>query len=237
MSEPTDAADRTADDRDELLERWRDATLQRLSFQLTYARDTTRRFHAMGIVGADLPNSYQEGEMASGSWDQDGMADPTDERALVAEAFNAALGEAVHEALEWFKLDGQPLLDPHDRGVEDDVHAAVRDLTDALLFLAEGRTLRLSDEEFETSEPVLDYKVTRFYPTGTVGAVTIAAIAEDLGLDAALQQGRAYVRHPKGDAAAPLFAALREAGWCGDHRDAAPYEVDVWNDSRGETAA
>jgi hypothetical protein len=48
-----------------------------------------------------------------------------------------AVGEAVHEVLEWFRVDGQLWLDPHGRH-EDRIAQLARDLATTYAGLAEA---------------------------------------------------------------------------------------------------
>lgn len=95
------------DSADELYSRW--------SYGLTFARanEGERKFHPFGMTGPHIPNSYQNkksGPLSNGSWDQDIM-DSGDN--VLCHVVSCVVNEAVHEALEWLRLDGEVLLDPH----------------------------------------------------------------------------------------------------------------------------
>lgn len=103
------------------LEKW---FKERIQFHLTYTRDERRYFHGGGLDGQQIPNSYwseeREGtgefnpKSAPGEWCHDEMwRECTSEEEAIRAAFRVAISEVVHEALEWFKVDGRPFLDPH----------------------------------------------------------------------------------------------------------------------------
>lgn len=128
----------------------------RVSFQLTYARSPVRRRFQPGVLtGPPIPCAYGGELAASGDWNDSGDAgqdggwhapgddpgnhdqdDPTtavvvgrSEADWVDQFAGYAVNEAVHEALEWFRLDGVPWLDPHGTpDEEDEVSAAVDEL-------------------------------------------------------------------------------------------------------------
>lgn len=100
-----------------------DRAAARVDYQLTYARaKKPRQFHSYGISGDPLPNAYygREGyarpnqpEVGSGEWDDPDHPTTTDEQKHIDRWFTSAIAEAVHEALEWFWVDGEIYLDPH----------------------------------------------------------------------------------------------------------------------------
>lgn len=108
------------------------AAAERVSFQLTYARaDKPRRFQPGFLDGPDIPCAYGGELNASGAWEDGGdlgevFADRSEDQWIDRYA-SYALNEAVHEALEWFRVDGKPWIDPHGRD-EDEVYAAVGEL-------------------------------------------------------------------------------------------------------------
>jgi hypothetical protein len=73
-----------------------------------------------------IPNAYNQGTTETcGDWDHpDGIETMSDVLAVV-------LGEAVHEALEWLRVDGEQFLDPHGHA-ESGIHQAVMHLVDEL---------------------------------------------------------------------------------------------------------
>lgn len=95
----------------------------RCDFRLTYgATAESRRLHGFGIESPDIPNAYwhMQGDgdgrstTSPGDWEDPGHPrDEAPEQEHIHRWFNSAVSEAVHEALEWFYVDGQPFLDPH----------------------------------------------------------------------------------------------------------------------------
>lgn len=102
----------------------------RTTFQLHYSRAIIRRvFGQVGIgPSEDLDNAYGNLEPVPSDWihNADPGADASQEDWI--ECFlRAAVSEAVHEALEWFQVDGRAWLDPH-----GPMQQRVFDLTDQL---------------------------------------------------------------------------------------------------------
>ncbi|MGI5214882.1 hypothetical protein [Plantactinospora sp. CA-290183] len=128
-----------------------DAAAARVSFQLTYARSLKRREFMPGeLTGPDIPCAYDGEINASGDWndsrddtpatddggsEESGVAKTVfagrDESGWIDRYANYAVNEAVHEALEWYRVDGHPWLDPHGPA-EDEIYSAVNDLVDRL---------------------------------------------------------------------------------------------------------
>lgn len=127
------------------------AAAERVSFQLTYGRSPVqRRFSPGELTGPPIPCAYGNPLDASGGWtdssadtpaSQDGgwydsrdWPDPDDpacrsEQQWVDVFAGYAVNEAVHEALEWFRVDGRPWLDPHGTPAdEDEITGAVDEL-------------------------------------------------------------------------------------------------------------
>jgi hypothetical protein len=121
----------------------------RMSFNLSYAYDPKRELGEGGIDGKPIPNAYRptsrggEGK-APGDWVGE-IAFWEDNPYL--QTFANAINEAVHEALEWAKVDRKPFLDPHGPH-ENDVFNAVSDLVFALWDMVDvkGRNLEPSGE-------------------------------------------------------------------------------------------
>lgn len=106
----------------------------RCAFQLTYARSPVpRRFRAGSLSGPPIPCAYGGDIDASGHWEDGGDAvfHERDEAGWVDRYANYAINEAVHEALEWFRVDGRPWLDPHG-DLEDAIYAEVNALCERL---------------------------------------------------------------------------------------------------------
>jgi hypothetical protein len=120
------------------LEASRDAAA-RVTFELTYARSPVpRRFAAGLMTGPDLPCAYGSEVRASGDWEdgQDASAAVSDrgQDDWIDRYANYAVNEAVHEALEWLRVDGQPWLDPHGEA-EEAIHALTNELCEQLAAL------------------------------------------------------------------------------------------------------
>lgn len=131
-----------------------DTLYDRLTFHLTYGYAPDRDFHPGFISGPDIPNAYNPtGIPSGGEWEMGDLApddDATDEQ-ILASFFAAAVSEATHEALEWFKLDGTTVLDPHGEH-EALIHGLAQQLGHDLLefalpgLRADGRMPRPSEE-------------------------------------------------------------------------------------------
>ncbi len=106
----------------------------RCEFQLTYARSPIRRMFGAGMLdGPNIPDAYRPGTTSPGEWlggdgIESGITDPDE---WVNRFASYAVNEAVHEALEWMRVDGGPWLDPHGPA-EDVIYAAVNALCDRL---------------------------------------------------------------------------------------------------------
>jgi hypothetical protein len=94
---------------------------ERCSFQLTYDRaDEPRTFTPGWLSGASIPDAHDPTERSPGEWMADHTCDDdVDEAGWVDKYASYAIHEAVHEALEWFRVDGKMWLDPH--GPDEDV--------------------------------------------------------------------------------------------------------------------
>lgn len=122
-----------------------EAAASRVTYRLTYDVTEPRKCRVGGIDGPDLPNSYfyMEGpkpgrsESGSGEWcdpDHPSSDNPQDH---IDRWFTVAVREAVHEALEWFWVDGYQYLNPHGRH-EDMVHSLSGEFAEQLLRLVKG---------------------------------------------------------------------------------------------------
>ncbi|MFB6392667.1 hypothetical protein [Polymorphospora lycopeni] len=99
----------------------------RVEFQLTYARSPVRRkFGSDGITGPSIPCAYGRDLNASGDWDDPRPTDPPilNPAGWIDRYAGYAVAEAIHEALEWCRVDGAPWLDPHGPA-EQQIHAEV----------------------------------------------------------------------------------------------------------------
>lgn len=107
-----------------------DKAASRVSFQLTYTRaDAPRAFEPGVLAGPWIADAYRPGERSPGDWESpDGalLADQDEltEAEWVDHYAGYAIAEAIHEALEWFRVDGRPWMNPHGRA-EDRIHELV----------------------------------------------------------------------------------------------------------------
>lgn len=116
---------------------------ERISFHLTYARDETRHFNAGGLDGRQIPNAYWAEDRkginpknAPGEWCHDEFwRECVTEKETVRAALRVAISEVVHEALEWFHVDGHVFIDPH--GDDEDLIIRMSvDFADTIFALA-----------------------------------------------------------------------------------------------------
>lgn len=97
-----------------------ESAIARCAFNLNYSRaKSPRHFHDDGISGDSIDDAFTPGRTAPGDWSAGGNWNTFAKDARVPETvwierfFTVAVQEAVHEALEWFRLDGKVLLSPH----------------------------------------------------------------------------------------------------------------------------
>lgn len=117
---------------------------ERVDYRLTYDRtDTPRRCHSAGINGPQLPNAYfgranskdDSEPLGSGDWeDPEHPQDDAPQAVHIDRWFVTAVRESIHEALEWFWVDGETLLDPHGED-EDAIHKLSGSFAERLLAL------------------------------------------------------------------------------------------------------
>lgn len=115
---------------------------KRVDYRLTFAETPEPRVvHTYGMDGPDIPNAYKHADSAttgSGGWDDpdmfyDACTVPNyTEQDAIERWFVTAVREAMHEAMEWFRVDGKILLDPHGDN-EDKIHTISEDAAKALL--------------------------------------------------------------------------------------------------------
>lgn len=87
-------------------------TASRVTYQLSF-RQAPREFGQDMLVGPRIPNARGQGQ-ADGDWVAgDAPDEDADAETWLAHMAHMAVGEAVHEALEWLQVDGSPWLDPH----------------------------------------------------------------------------------------------------------------------------
>lgn len=112
-----------------------DRAYKRVDFRLTYDKTTeTRHFTPDTLFGPDIPDAFSDRFMP-GEWyqaDTPSVEDLDVTEADWHETFAAmVVNEAVHEALEWFQVDGEPWLNPHgehDLAIYEAVNALVQKL-------------------------------------------------------------------------------------------------------------
>lgn len=129
------------------------AAAARVDFRLSYdATDEPRRAHGWGINGPEIRNAYygrglddtDRPEFSSGDWeDPDHPPADASEDEHIEAWFGSAIRESIHEALEWFWVDGEMFLNPHGKQ-EDAIHHLSGVLVKELLAL---RHARLDDED------------------------------------------------------------------------------------------
>jgi hypothetical protein len=96
-----------------------DAAAERCNFSLTYGRASQpRELYPGGMIGQPIDDVYHPGEQSSGDWD--------------------------HDALEWFRVDGKPWLDPHDPRAETAIFERVAELVAQLTDLRRKKVLGIS---------------------------------------------------------------------------------------------
>jgi len=117
-----------------------ESAAQRVDFQLNYSRASEKREFSQGeLTGPTIDCAYGSKTRQSGGWyqpdDHSYVETARPERWLIDRYAGYAIAEAVHEALEWFRVDGKPWLDPHGKH-EGLIHEHVEKLADALATLA-----------------------------------------------------------------------------------------------------
>jgi hypothetical protein len=86
----------------------------RITFQLTYARAAVQRKFSEGFMtGPSVPCAYGNEQDASGDWEAPHDGPDLTEDQWIDEFASYAINEAIHEALEWLRVDGRPWLNPH----------------------------------------------------------------------------------------------------------------------------
>jgi len=137
------------------------AAAARASFDLTYGRaERPRRFVVDGIESIEEIDNSRYGHVAnapatsSADWNNDGDGDVdldldnhgrlrrVNEQDWFDDFARSAVGDGVHEVLEWLRVDGQLWLDPHDPDVETAIRAEVDALARRLATLRERHRRR-----------------------------------------------------------------------------------------------
>lgn len=124
-----------------------DRAAERITYQLTYAATRTpRECYPDSILGPDIPNARQDGTLASGEWQYAMVYDTVDDHVTESQWHNhflcMAVNEAVHEVLEWFRVDDVRYLDPHGERLEAIANAA----TELAFVLADSALSAAVDE-------------------------------------------------------------------------------------------
>lgn len=140
------------------------AAAARVDYRLTYdTTGTARECHGHGISGPMIPNAYFDRpdwapknirtdadpmpalEFGSGDWEDPAHpANDAPEDDHISRWFQTAVREAMHEAMEWFWVDGSPYLNPHGE-YETEIHDLSEEFTSRLLALRSGSDLARED--------------------------------------------------------------------------------------------
>lgn len=113
------------------------ATAQRCRFDLVFRRsDRSRPIWPGYLGGQSIDDARRPGCTSPGGWEHipNSLPDSTNPADWVDHYAAMAIAQSVHEALEWFQLDGKPWLDPHDYGIThvDGVTTEIDALVDEL---------------------------------------------------------------------------------------------------------
>ncbi|GAA2679687.1 MULTISPECIES: hypothetical protein [Actinosynnema] len=86
-----------------------------VKYQLTFAcEEQPRVFERDRMLGEDMPDAYTPGATVVGEWyGGDVLEDDAPVEQWLEHFARMAVGEAVHEALEWLRVHDRPWLDPH----------------------------------------------------------------------------------------------------------------------------
>lgn len=85
----------------------------RTEYRLTFATTKPRDFYPGLITGPDIPDANGEGR-SPGDWcGEEPPVESADIEQWLGHFAHMAVSEAVHEALEWLRVDGERWLDPH----------------------------------------------------------------------------------------------------------------------------
>jgi len=121
----------------------------RVEHRLTYDRCEPREFYQDSMDGPSIPDALGDGT-SSGEWfGGDRLAEDADEEERLAHFAYMAVNEAIHEALEWFKVDGRPWLDPHG-DMERNIYRATERLCKSLAAMRATSLRRGSQGEEQT---------------------------------------------------------------------------------------
>lgn len=98
-----------------------------VSYPMSFRRVRPRTFTQDMLFGPSLPNARGDGSSDGGWTSGDAPDDGADVEVWLAHFAEMVVSEAVHEALEWLRVDGALWLDPHGPA-EYLIHSAVHDL-------------------------------------------------------------------------------------------------------------
>lgn len=94
-----------------------DRAVARVEYRLTFDKCDPRSIYPGELLGPDIPCAFTEGRLMPGEWydgESPSAEDPEQtEQDWFAHFAKMAVNEAVHEALEWLKVDGRCWLNPH----------------------------------------------------------------------------------------------------------------------------
>ncbi len=88
----------------------------RVTYDLSFKRaETPRQFDSYELAGDQIDDAYAPpGKKSYGGWSCPHFSEiDGNEEAWLQEFFCVAVTEAVHEALEWFRIDGRLVMNPH----------------------------------------------------------------------------------------------------------------------------
>lgn len=151
------------------VEPWRDVSgfahaAERASFQLTYRRAAAlRRFHRGGMSGPEIDCAFDPDGTGFGGYSTDDWwapDDPADEAGITADEwhgrfFALAMAEAAHEVMEWFKVDGHTVVNPHRADLAGPAYDLFADAARRMWAIAHERPVPERSEEDTLSLPDL----------------------------------------------------------------------------------
>jgi hypothetical protein len=129
------------------LSRSADEACSRVTFELAYCRGERRTFHPWGMSSQEVDSAFGD-HKTNVDWSHEDFPSWETDADWLRLFFRIAIGEAIHEALEWFQVDGQPVLDPHSWD-EDRIIAATEELADRLWKFPYSRARHAPMEEVQ----------------------------------------------------------------------------------------
>ncbi len=97
---------------------------ERCTFDLTFHRSSTPRRFEPGYLGGELiADARIPGGTNCGGWEHlpNSVPESDDLQAWFDHYASMAIAQCIHEALEWFHIDGDLWLDPHDERVSEEI--------------------------------------------------------------------------------------------------------------------